>query len=88
MGNRGSHFYLTLFSAEALTGRSDESDLQSQFAGLAQTLRDNEEKITQELIAAQGKPVDLNGYYLPSVEKASAAMRPSQTFNQALDKLG
>lgn len=86
--NRGSHFYLTLFWAEALTGQSDESDLQSQFSGLAQTLRDNEEKITQELIAAQGKPVDLNGYYLPSVEKASAAMRPSQTFNQALDSLG
>ena len=86
--NRGSHFYLTLFWAEALTGQSDESDLQSQFSGLAQTLRDNEEKIAQELISAQGKPVDLNGYYLPSVEKASAAMRPSQTFNQALDSLG
>ena len=86
--NRGSHFYLTLFWAEALAAQSDESDLQSQFSGLAQTLRDNEEKITQELIAAQGKPVDLNGYYLPSVEKASAAMRPSQTFNQALDSLG
>ena len=86
--NRGSHFYLTLFWAEALAGQSDESDLQSQFSGLAQTLRDNEEKIAQELIAAQGKPVDLDGYYLPSVEKASAAMRPSQTFNQALDNLG
>ncbi len=86
--NRGSHFYLTLFWAEALAGQSDESDLQSQFSGLAQTLRDNEEKIAQELIAAQGKPVDLDGYYLPNVEKASAAMRPSQTFNQALDNLG
>jgi isocitrate dehydrogenase len=86
--NRGSHFYLTLFWAEALAGQSDESDLQSQFLGLAKTLRDNEEKIAQELIAAQGKPVDLNGYYLPSVEKATAAMRPSQTFNQTLDSLG
>ena len=86
--NRGSHFYLTLFWAEALAGQSDESDLQSQFSGLAQTLRDNEEKIARELIEAQGKPVDLNGYYLPNANKATAAMRPSQTFNQALDNLG
>ena len=86
--NRGSHFYLTLFWAEALAGQSDESDLQSQFSGLAQTLRENEEKIARELIDAQGKPVDLNGYYLPNANKATAAMRPSQTFNQALDNLG
>ena len=86
--NRGSHFYLTLFWAEALAGQSDESDLQSQFSGLAQTLRDNEEKIARELIEAQGKPIDLNGYYLPNANKATAAMRPSQTFNQALDNLG
>jgi isocitrate dehydrogenase len=86
--NRGSHFYLTLFWAEALAGQSDESDLQSQFSGLAQTLRDNEEKIARELIDAQGKPVDLNGYYLPNANKVTAAMRPSQTFNQALDNLG
>ena len=86
--NRGSHFYLTLFWAEALAGQSDESDLQSQFSGLAQTLRDNEEKIARELIEAQGKPIDLNGYYLPNANKVTAAMRPSQTFNQALDNLG
>jgi isocitrate dehydrogenase len=85
--NRGSHFYLTLYWAEALAGQSENTDLQSQFSDLAQTLRSNEEKIAQELIEAQGAPINLDGYYLPSDELASAAMRPSQTFNDALASL-
>jgi isocitrate dehydrogenase len=85
--NRGSHFYLTLYWAEALAEQSENADLQAQFSGLAQTLRSNEEKIAQELIEAQGAPINLDGYYLPSDELASAAMRPSQTFNDALASL-
>jgi isocitrate dehydrogenase len=85
--NRGSHFYLTLFWAEALAGQSENTDLQTQFSGLAQTLRSNEEKIVQELIEAQGTAINLDGYYLPNDESATAAMRPSQTFNDALASL-
>jgi isocitrate dehydrogenase len=85
--NRGSHFYLTLYWAEALAEQSENADLQAQFSGLAQTLRSNEEKIAQELIEAQGAPINLDGYYFLSDELASAAMRPSQTFNDALASL-
>lgn len=83
--NRGSHFYLALFWAEALANQSEDADLKSQFSNLAIELRDNEQKITQELIDAQGNEINLNGYYLPDDTKASSAMRPSQTFNNALD---
>ena len=82
--NRGSHFYLALYWAEALTEQSENADLQSQFAGLAESLRANEEKIAKELLDAQGRTIDLGGYYLPDDTKASSAMRPSQTFNEAL----
>jgi isocitrate dehydrogenase len=82
--NRGSHFYLTLFWAEALAEQGKDIVLQSQFSGFAQTLRSQEEKIVQELLESQGKAMELDGYYLPSEEKASAAMRPSTTFNKAL----
>jgi isocitrate dehydrogenase len=85
--NRGSHFYLTLYWAEALAEQSENTDLQSQFSGLTESLRSNEEKIAQELIEAQGTPINLDGYYLPSDELAAAAMRPSQTFNDALASL-
>ena len=85
--NRGSHFYLALFWAEALANQSEDADLKSQFSNLAIELRDNEQKITQELIDAQGNEINLNGYYLPDDTKASSAMRPSQTFNKALDSL-
>ncbi len=85
--NRGSHFYLTLYWAEALAGQSENADLQTQFSGLAQTLRSNEEKIAQELIEAQGSPINLDGYYLPSDELAAAAMLPSATFNESLASL-
>ena len=82
--NRGSHFYLALYWAEALAEQSENADLQSQFAGLAESLRANEEKIAKELLDAQGSTIDLGGYYLPDDTKASSAMRPSQTFNEAL----
>ena len=85
--NRGSHFYLTLYWAEALSEQNNNADLQSQFSELANALRANEEKIAQELIDAQGQTVDLEGYYLPDDDKASVAMRPSQTFNDLLDTL-
>ena len=86
--NRGSHFYLTLYWAEALAEQTENTDLQSQFLDFARNLRANEEKIAQELLDAQGSAVDLGGYYLPDEEKASAAMRPSKTFNDLLATLG
>ena len=86
--NRGSHFYLALFWAECLAEQSDDTKLASHFSGLANTLRKNESKIAEELISAQGETMDLGGYYLPDEEKAAAAMRPSQTFNDALASIG
>ncbi len=87
LDNRGSHFYLALFWAEALAGQEGDSELQERFGSFANTLRKNEQAIVEELNAAQGKPVDLGGYYLPDERKASAAMRPSALFNDALDGL-
>jgi len=88
LDNRGSHFYLVMYWAQALAEQTDSTDLQQKFAGLAKTLSDNQDKILQELAAPQGKPVDIGGYYRPSVEKINAAMRPSQTLNAAIDQLG
>ena len=84
LDNRGSHFYLALFWAEALAQQDQDSDLQSQFLPLSKNLREKEEAIVEELNAAQGNPVELNGYYYPDDQKASQAMRPSETFNQTL----
>ena len=84
LDNRGSHFYLALYWAQALAAQTKDKDIQARFTALAQTLTDNEAKINAELIAAQGKPVDMGGYYHPDFEKTSRAMRPSATFNTAL----
>jgi isocitrate dehydrogenase len=84
LDNRGSHFYLALYWAEALAAQTKDKDIQARFTTLAKTLKENESKINAELIAAQGKPVDMGGYYLPDFEKTSKAMRPSATFNAAL----
>ena len=84
LDNRGSHFYLALYWAQALAAQDRSKALQARFAKLAETLGANEAKINAELIAAQGKPVDIGGYYLPNPAKASAAMRPSATLNAAL----
>jgi isocitrate dehydrogenase len=83
--NRGSHFYLALYWAEALATQSKDAELQAKFAKLAKALKENEAKIDAELIAAQGKAVDLGGYYLPDRAKTSKAMRPSATFNAIID---
>ncbi len=85
--NRGSHFYLALYWAQALAAQSRDKEIQARFTPLAKTLADNEAKINAELIAAQGKPVDMGGYYHPDFKKTSKAMRPSATFNAALDAI-
>ncbi len=84
LDNRGSHFYLALYWAQALAAQTDDAALQAQFAPVAKTLTENETKIVDELKAASGKPVDLGGYYRPDFAKASAALRPSATFNAVL----
>ena len=83
--NRGSHFYLALYWAEALAAQTKDAQLAARFAKLAKQLAENEKKIDAELIAAQGKPVDLGGYYRPDRAKASRAMRPSPTLNAIID---
>ncbi|MEZ5849560.1 MAG: NADP-dependent isocitrate dehydrogenase [Hyphomicrobiaceae bacterium] len=85
--NRGSHFYLALYWAQALAARGNSGPMQARFQRLAESLADNEAKINAELIAAQGKPMDTGGYYRPDFEKTSAAMRPSKTLNEALTAL-
>jgi isocitrate dehydrogenase len=85
--NRGSHFYLALYWAQELAAQSDDPDLAAAFAPLAKTLAENEEQIAGELLAVQGSPVDLGGYYRPDTAKAAAVMRPSSTFNEALAQL-
>jgi isocitrate dehydrogenase len=85
--NRGSHFYLAMYWAQALAAQTKDKELQARFKPLAETLAKNEAKINGELIGAQGKPVDVGGYYLPDDAKASAAMRPSATLNAALAAL-
>jgi isocitrate dehydrogenase len=82
--NRGSHFYLALYWAQALAAQTKDKELQARFKPLAEALAKNEAKINGELIGAQGKPVDIGGYYLPDDAKASAAMRPSPTLNAAI----
>src|SRR6185369_14729424 len=85
--NRGSHFYLALYWAQALAAQTKDASLQAVFKPIAEQLTANEKKIDAELIGAQGKPVDVGGYYHPSPEKCSAAMRPSATFNAVLGSL-
>jgi len=85
--NRGSHFYIALYWAQALAAQDDDAALKARFAPLAKALSDNEQTIVDELIAVQGKPVDIGGYYRPDVAKASQAMRPSNTLNAALAAL-
>ena len=85
--NRGSHFYLALYWAQELAAQTTDPDLAAAFAGLAKTLAENEEQIAAELLAVQGGPVDLGGYYRPDPEKTTAVMRPSATFNEALAQL-
>ncbi len=85
--NRGSHFYLALYWAEALAAQTKDAELQARFAAVARQLANNEATINAELIAAQGKPVDMGGYYHPDPVKTEKAMRPSLTFNAVIDAL-
>ena len=87
LDNRGSHFYLAFYWAEALAAQSKDAALAAQFAPLAKAFTENEVKIVQELNSVQGKAVDIGGYYKPDDALASKAMRPSDTFNQALAAL-
>ncbi|MFD5397770.1 NADP-dependent isocitrate dehydrogenase [Streptomyces sp. NPDC127097] len=85
--NRGSHFYLALYWAQELAKQTDDAQLAEAFAALAKTLTEQEQTIVDELIAVQGSPADIGGYYQPVVAKAEAVMRPSKTLNQALANL-
>lgn len=85
--NRGSHFYLAMYWAEAVAAQDADPSLKDKFQTLADTLLANEDKINEELLAAQGAPVDVGGYYSPVPELTAKAMRPSATLNAALDAL-
>jgi isocitrate dehydrogenase len=85
--NRGSHFYLAMYWAQELAQQDDDPELAAAFRSLAEALSRNEQTINDELIAVQGHPVDLGGYYRPDADKATAVMRPSPTFNEALASL-
>jgi isocitrate dehydrogenase len=87
LDNRGSHFYLAMYWAQALAEQTDDTELQARFAPLAQALADSEQKIVDELNGAQGDAVDIGGYYRPDAGKCSAAMRPSETLNATLAAL-
>jgi len=87
LDNRGSHYYLALYWAEALAEQTKDAALQAHFAKVAQQLADNEDKIIAELNAAQGHPVDIGGYYHPDEALCAKAMRPSATFNMIVDAI-
>jgi len=82
--NRGSHYYLTAYWAEALAAQTKDAELAAKFASLSKTLSDNETKINEELIGAQGGKQDIGGYYFPNDELATKALRPSKTLNEAI----
>jgi len=88
LDTRGSHFYLALYWAEALAQQDKDTALKTVFSKVYDAMSTNEAKITQELIDAQGSPVDIGGYYLPNPELASKAMRPSETLNTILNSIG
>ena len=84
LDNRGSHFYLAMYWAQALAAQTEDKELQAKFAPLAKALAEGEQQIVAELKAVQGKPVDIGGYYMADPAKLSAIMRPSATFNAVL----
>jgi isocitrate dehydrogenase len=85
--NRGSSFYLSMYWAQTLAEQNDDLELKQRFEKVAKQLQENETKITQELLSAQGKPADIGGYYMPDDEKANKVMRPSPTYNAIIDAL-
>jgi isocitrate dehydrogenase len=88
LDNRGSHFYLAMYWAQALAAQDDDAALKATFAPLAKALAGNEAKIVEELNGVQGSAVDIGGYYRPDVAKLAKAMRPSATLNAALGAMG
>jgi isocitrate dehydrogenase len=84
LDNRGSHYYLAMYWAQALAAQIEDKELQAHFAPIAKALTENEQKILSELKAVQGKPVEIGGYYMPDPAKMEAIMRPSSTLNAAL----
>ena len=85
--NRGSHFYLALYWAQELAAQSEDTELATAFAPIAKELTDGEQTIAEELLAVQGKPADIGGYYRPDLDKTGAVMRPSATFNRILEEI-
>lgn len=86
LDNRGAHFYLALYWAEALAQQNEDKELKDEFTKVFETLNSNKESILKELIDAQGKPVDIGGYFMPDEEKVARQMRPSQTLNTVIDQ--
>ena len=87
LDNRGSHFYLAMYWAQALAAQPNDSELATQFKAVADAMSENETKIVEELNAAQGEPMNIDGYYMPNDELAAQAMRPSTTLNRIIDAL-
>jgi isocitrate dehydrogenase len=87
LDNRGSHFYLAMYWAQELAAQNEDAELQKLFEPVAKKLEENEERIMNEINATQGKSMEIDGYYWPDVEKVTAAMRPSKTFNEIIDSL-
>jgi isocitrate dehydrogenase len=85
--NRGSHFYLGQYWAQELAAQSDDAELAAVFAPIAEQLTANEAQIVEELIAVQGHPVEIGGYYLPDTALVAQAMRPSATLNKIIDSM-
>jgi len=88
LDNRGSHFYLAMYWAQALAEQDEDVDMKTVFGELAKALAANEAKIVDELNAVQGRPVEMHGYYHADLDRVREAMRPSATFNDALAALG
>ena len=87
LDNRGSHFYLALYWAQALAEQDDDGELKALFAKLTEVLKAQEQTIIDELNGVQGKPVDIQGYFHPDYQLTREAMRPSATFNKALEEI-
>jgi isocitrate dehydrogenase len=85
--NRGSSFYLALYWSEALAAQDKDKDMKTRFSKMYKELKANEDKIANDLISVQGKPIDLGGYYLPDDKKTEEVMRPSSTFNKIIDQM-
>jgi isocitrate dehydrogenase len=85
--NRGSSFYLSLYWAQALAEQDKDADMKTRFAKMYKELKANEDKIANDMISVQGRPVNVGGYYLPDDNKAAEVMRPSSTLNKIIDQM-